>query len=170
MDFLTQNATANTNTKTNSVASFLRPSSLCANTFHLLTLYFPLRPPHIFTKSCCSADTAKWVCVRCDGGTPNRIVGRGRLGGSWSEIRHSRCVSNVGTSQSVKVRPPYDDRLTHLRQNRLRDGEIVLDVMDYVEDTKGNPRDAGRLFVTNLRIVWYSLTNRKFNLCKWIHK
>lgn len=60
---------------------------------------------------------------------------------------------------------PYFTYFTH-SQNRLRNGETVLDVMDYVEDTKGNPRDAGRLFVTNLRIIWYSLTSSKFNLCK----
>lgn len=50
-------------------------------------------------------------------------------------------------------------------QNKLRSGEEILDSFDYVEDTKGNPNDRGRLLVTNLRLIWYSLTNPKFNLC-----
>lgn len=43
---------------------------------------------------------------------------------------------------------------------------MILHILDYIEDTKGNPRDGGRLFVTNLRIIWYSLTHSKFNLCE----
>ena len=48
----------------------------------------------------------------------------------------------------------------------LRNGERVLDVIDSVEDTKGNSGDIGRVIVTNLRMMWYSLTNPKFTLCK----
>lgn len=54
------------------------------------------------------------------------------------------------------------------RHTKLRSGEKILDIMDYIEDTKGNPGDHGRLLFTNLRIIWYSLTNLKFNLCKKI--
>lgn len=42
-----------------------------------------------------------------------------------------------------------------------------MDIFDYVEDTKGNPNERGRLLVTNLRLIWYSLNNNKFNLCKF---
>lgn len=49
---------------------------------------------------------------------------------------------------------------------KLRGGEIIYDVFDYMEDTKGNPSERGRIMVTNLRIIWYSLFNSKLNLCK----
>lgn len=54
------------------------------------------------------------------------------------------------------------------RQNKIRGGEEILDIFDYVEDTKGNPNERGRLLVTNLRLVWYSLNNNKFNLCMYL--
>ncbi|KAG5683891.1 hypothetical protein PVAND_013151 [Polypedilum vanderplanki] len=47
---------------------------------------------------------------------------------------------------------------------KLHNGERVLDVIDSVEDTKGNAGDIGRVIVTNLRFMWYSLTNPKFTL------
>ncbi|XP_031624811.1 Bardet-Biedl syndrome 5 protein homolog [Contarinia nasturtii] len=49
-------------------------------------------------------------------------------------------------------------------QHKIRGGEEILDIFDYVEDTKGNPNERGRLLVTNLRLIWYSLNNNKFNL------
>lgn len=51
------------------------------------------------------------------------------------------------------------------RQHKIRAGEEIHDIFDYVEDTKGNPNDRGRLMVTSLRLIWYSTTNPKFNLC-----
>lgn len=48
---------------------------------------------------------------------------------------------------------------------KLRGGEILYDVFDYMEDTKGNPNERGRIMVTNLRLIWYSLFNSKLNLC-----
>lgn len=53
------------------------------------------------------------------------------------------------------------------RQHKIRGGEEILDIFDYVEDTKGNPNERGRLLVTNLRLIWYSLNNNKFNLCTY---
>lgn len=38
--------------------------------------------------------------------------------------------------------------------------------MDYVEDTKGNPKDGGRLMITSLRLIWFSMTTNKFNVCE----
>ncbi|XP_036346698.1 Bardet-Biedl syndrome 5 protein homolog [Rhagoletis pomonella] len=49
-------------------------------------------------------------------------------------------------------------------QNHLRNGENVLDTIYHIEDTKGNPGDTGRLLATNLRIIWYSLSHKKYNL------
>lgn len=53
----------------------------------------------------------------------------------------------------------------YCRHHKIRGGEEILDIFDYVEDTKGNPNERGRLLVTNLRLIWYSLNNNKFNLC-----
>nr|CAD7427699.1 unnamed protein product [Timema monikensis] len=47
---------------------------------------------------------------------------------------------------------------------RMRPGENLLDRMDPIEDTKGNGGDRGRLVITNLRIIWHSLTLPRINL------
>lgn len=45
-----------------------------------------------------------------------------------------------------------------IRSNLLscRKGEIVIDSINSVEDTKGNNGERGSLIVTNLRIIWVS--------------
>lgn len=45
-----------------------------------------------------------------------------------------------------------------------RKGEVIIDSLDDVEDTKGNNGERGVLNVTNLRIVWYSKRSKKVNL------
>lgn len=40
----------------------------------------------------------------------------------------------------------------------------MVDKLDLIEDTKGNAGDNGRLIVTNLRILWHSLTLPRINL------
>lgn len=52
---------------------------------------------------------------------------------------------------------------------KLRSGEKLIDKLDSVEDTKGNGGDKGRLMVTNLRIIWHSLTTPRVSLCKYFH-
>ncbi|XP_023165360.2 Bardet-Biedl syndrome 5 protein homolog isoform X2 [Drosophila hydei] len=47
---------------------------------------------------------------------------------------------------------------------RLHSGEKILDTINHIEDSKGNPGDTGKLLVTNLRILWHSLVHKKFNL------
>lgn len=49
---------------------------------------------------------------------------------------------------------------------KLRAGEKLIDRLDAVEDTKGNDGDRGRLIITNLRIMWHSLTSPRINLCE----
>ena len=48
----------------------------------------------------------------------------------------------------------------------MRSGERIIDRLDAVEDTKGNSGDKGRLMVTNLRLIWHSLTMPRVSLCK----
>ncbi|CAG9766845.1 unnamed protein product [Ceutorhynchus assimilis] len=47
---------------------------------------------------------------------------------------------------------------------RLRLGEKVIDKLDNIEDTKGNAGDRGRLIITNLRLLWHSMTSPRVNL------
>lgn len=50
---------------------------------------------------------------------------------------------------------------------KLRTAEKLIDKLDSVEDTKGNGGDKGRLIVTNLRILWHSLSSPRVSLCKY---
>lgn len=47
---------------------------------------------------------------------------------------------------------------------KMRPGEKLIDKMDAVEDTKGNNGERGRLVVTNLRLIWHSLSMPRVNL------
>lgn len=47
---------------------------------------------------------------------------------------------------------------------QLRVGELTVDKLDMIEDTKGNPGDFGKLIVTNLRIIWHSSALPRINL------
>ena len=55
--------------------------------------------------------------------------------------------------------------------------QVLIDSLNNVEDTKGNNGQAGRLMVTNLRLLWYSYKNLHCNLCelnnkgeRWAHR
>ncbi|XP_069396956.1 BBSome complex member BBS5 isoform X2 [Delphinus delphis] len=50
------------------------------------------------------------------------------------------------------------------QQMKTRPGEVLIDCLDSIEDTKGNNGDKGRLLVTNLRIIWRSLALLRVNL------
>ncbi|KAM7154125.1 Bardet-Biedl syndrome 5 protein isoform X3 [Terrapene carolina triunguis] len=50
------------------------------------------------------------------------------------------------------------------QQMKMRPGEVLIDCLDSIEDTKGNNGDRGRLLVTNLRIIWHSLALPRVNL------
>eukprot|EP01062_Namystynia_karyoxenos_P072241 TRINITY_DN6822_c0_g1_i1.p1 TRINITY_DN6822_c0_g1~~TRINITY_DN6822_c0_g1_i1.p1 ORF type:complete len:375 (+),score=164.30 TRINITY_DN6822_c0_g1_i1:89-1126(+) len=45
-----------------------------------------------------------------------------------------------------------------------RRGEYKIDVIDSIEDTKGNNGETGQLRVTNLRIIWFCSKNVRVNL------
>lgn len=46
----------------------------------------------------------------------------------------------------------------------LRRGEVIIDSLEPVEDTKGNNGESGVLQVTNLRMIWMATANVKTNL------
>ena len=48
---------------------------------------------------------------------------------------------------------------------RMRSGEMLIDKLDSIEDTKGNAGDRGRLLITNLRVMWHSQTMPRVSLC-----
>ncbi|CAM9645713.1 BBSome complex member BBS5 [Petromyzon marinus] len=50
------------------------------------------------------------------------------------------------------------------QQMRMRAGELLIDSLDSIEDTKGNNGDRGRLLVTNLRLIWHSQSLPRVNL------
>lgn len=49
-------------------------------------------------------------------------------------------------------------------QMMTRPGEVLIDRLESVEDTKGNNGDRGKLLVTNLRIIWHSQAMPRVNL------
>jgi Bardet-Biedl syndrome 5 protein len=55
----------------------------------------------------------------------------------------------------------FDIAIDHLRPRR---GEVEIDSINSVEDTKGNNGEKGALGVTNLRFIWCSHRNPKINL------
>ncbi len=52
------------------------------------------------------------------------------------------------------------------RQMKMRPGEILIDKLESIEDTKGNAGDRGRILVTNLRVIWHSQSMPRVSLCK----
>lgn len=46
----------------------------------------------------------------------------------------------------------------------LRKGEVAIDTLDSVEDTKGNNGEKGLLTVTNLRLLWHCTRDPRINL------
>lgn len=45
-----------------------------------------------------------------------------------------------------------------------RRGEVLIDTISSVEDTKGNNGDKGNLMITNMRLIWFSDTQQRINL------
>ncbi|XP_064401569.1 Bardet-Biedl syndrome 5 protein homolog isoform X2 [Halichondria panicea] len=52
---------------------------------------------------------------------------------------------------------------------QMRAGESVIDYLSQVEDTKGNNGHRGKLFVTNLRVIWTSADYQRVNLSIGYH-
>ena len=50
---------------------------------------------------------------------------------------------------------------------KMRPGELLIDRLDSIEDTKGNAGDRGRILVTNLRLIWHSASMPRVSLCKY---
>jgi len=51
-----------------------------------------------------------------------------------------------------------------MNQMKARSGEVIIDRLESVEDTKGNNGDRGKLVVTNLRLIWHSMAMPRVNL------
>jgi len=73
-------------------------------------------------------------------------------------------VSQIQSIQNVvwqdrEIR--FDVIVSELAQ---RKGEVVVDSINSVEDTKGNNGDQGNLMITNLRLIWFSDQNQRLNL------
>ncbi|XP_064401567.1 Bardet-Biedl syndrome 5 protein homolog isoform X2 [Halichondria panicea] len=70
--------------------------------------------------------------------------------------------STVWQDREIKFDAPV-----HLLQ--MRAGESVIDYLSQVEDTKGNNGHRGKLFVTNLRVIWTSADYQRVNLSIGYH-
>ena len=81
---------------------------------------------------------------------------------------HSACASLKTMSLEVYGDTFWEDREirfdTLLTDLDLIRGEIEIDSINSVEDTKGNNGERGALSCTNLRIIWISHKNAKINL------
>ncbi|KAF7997131.1 hypothetical protein HCN44_005408 [Aphidius gifuensis] len=66
-------------------------------------------------------------------------------------------MDNIWQDNQVR----FDSSLSDIQ---MRNGELLIDKLDMIEDTKGNAGDQGRLMVTNLRIIWHSLSLPRINL------
>lgn len=51
-----------------------------------------------------------------------------------------------------------------VNQMKMRPGELLIDKLDSIEDTKGNAGDRGRILVTNLRVIWHSQSMPRVSL------
>ena len=63
---------------------------------------------------------------------------------------------------------PINMMFCYYRQMKMRPGEILIDRLDSIEDTKGNAGDRGRILVTNLRLIWHSASMPRVSLCKFL--
>lgn len=83
--------------------------------------------------------------------TPDRYVWQDR------EIRFDVQLSYV-------VEPNHSFLFANIvncyRALELRPGEVLIDTLNNVEDTKGNSGEGGSLMITNLRIIWISSFDR----------
>ena len=79
------------------------------------------------------------------------------------EVRFDILLAYVNSDLS---REHLDLIFSHIRQMKMRPGEVLIDRLDSIEDTKGNSGDRGRMLVTNLRVIWHSLTMQRVSLCK----
>lgn len=50
---------------------------------------------------------------------------------------------------------------------KMRNGEKIIDRLEFIEDTKGNSGDKGVLVITNLRAIWHSMTLARISLCEY---
>ena len=64
-----------------------------------------------------------------------------------------------GTWQDREIR--FDTKMDQLE---MRSGELQIDSINSVEDTKGNNGEKGSLSITNLRLIWICHRNSRINL------
>ncbi|CAH1402145.1 unnamed protein product [Nezara viridula] len=77
--------------------------------------------------------------------------------GSTGKGKMKKDVSDMWEDKEVRFDIP-------ITLSNMRTGEKIIDKLDFVEDTKGNNGDKGRLIVTNLRILWHSLSVFRISL------
>lgn len=74
-------------------------------------------------------------------------------------------IGSVDCERTVSSRS-LSCSLTHTQRSalELRRGEIKIDSINSVEDTKGNNGERGSLSITNLRLMWVAHRHSRTNL------
>ncbi|XP_022181701.1 Bardet-Biedl syndrome 5 protein homolog isoform X1 [Myzus persicae] len=77
---------------------------------------------------------------------------------------HSQLVS-----QTMDLFETWEDQeiqfdLSISKALKMRNGEKIIDRLEFIEDTKGNSGDKGVLVITNLRAIWHSMTLARISL------
>jgi len=90
------------------------------------------------------------------GGSAGGATGGSSGGGIFGKRKKDE---EEGIWQDREIR--FDTRPVQLQ---LRPGEVSIDSMSSVEDTKGNNGEKGSLSITNLRLIWICHRNAKINL------
>lgn len=76
-------------------------------------------------------------------------------GGSRDKMKHD----DEGVWQDRDIR--FDSPTSYLS---MRPGEVQIDAINTIEDTKGNNGEKGSLAITNLRLIWVCQRNSRINL------
>lgn len=84
---------------------------------------------------------------------------------TWRQLEMYNEKKNRRTRYSAYIFASVLKYVTYTCSNmQLRSGEFTVDKLDLIEDAKGNAGDLGRLIVTNLRVIWHSLSLPRINL------
>ncbi|CAH1714619.1 Bardet-Biedl syndrome 5 protein homolog isoform X1 [Aphis gossypii] len=78
---------------------------------------------------------------------------------------HTQLISNT----TMDLFETWEDQeiqfdLSISKALKMRNGEKIIDRLEFIEDTKGNSGDKGVLVITNLRTIWHSMTLARISL------
>lgn len=82
-------------------------------------------------------------------------------------INHTKTVFHIITKKNYLPQNVLKLRFfCSSKALKMRNGEKIIDRLEFIEDTKGNSGDKGVLVITNLRAIWHSMTLARISLCE----